>query len=459
MIFNSYAFLLGFLPLAWITYVAAARDERLRLLVLFVISLVFYGWWNPLHVPLLLASILLNWLAALAFARSGRRAIIVAAIVLNLGVLALFKYLVFFNQVAADVAGHAFDIPALALPLGISFFTFHHIMYLADLGAGKTSTFPLTHYALYIGFFPQVLSGPLVRYNEVMHQWARPPFGEGAAERIGRGLIFIVLGLVEKVLLGDPVASVVNPIYARAVELAGSGASLGLAEAWTAAFGFGLQIYFDFAGYSHIAVGVALLFGIMLPQNFNAPYRAASIREFWRRWHMTLSRFLRDYLYIPLGGNRHGLALQILALIVTMTLAGLWHGAGWPFVVWGLLHGIALSADVLWRRAGFAMPTVLGWVLTLLFVMLAWPLFRAPTFAAALPIFHGLTSFSAPGALPNLAPLAFGGAVALLAPTTWSLATRLRPSPLLGAILAVLLLVVLVRIGDGENYEFIYFRF
>jgi uncharacterized membrane protein len=142
-----------------------------------------------------------------------------------------------------------------------------------------------------------------------------------------------------------------------------------------------------------------------------------------------------------------------------MTLAGLWHGAGWPFVVWGLLHGLALAADVLWRRAGFTMPTVLGWVLTLLFVMLAWPLFRAPSFAAALPIFHGLTGFAAVGALPNLAPLALGGAVALLAPTTWSLATRLRPSPVLGAILAVLLLVVLVRIGDGENYEFIYFRF
>jgi D-alanyl-lipoteichoic acid acyltransferase DltB (MBOAT superfamily) len=454
MIFNSYTFLLGFLPVAWIVYVLASRDERLRLPVLFLISVVFYGWWNPLYIPLLLGSILVNWLAALAFVRYGRRAIILAAIAANLGVLGLFKYLGFFGQIASELTGEPLQIASFALPLGISFFTFHHIMYLTDLGAGKVGTFPLTHYALYIGFFPQVLSGPLVRYNEVMHQWQRAPFGAGAAERIGRGLIFIVLGLAEKVLLADPLSPVIDPIYAKAA----AGTALSAVEAWTAAAGFGLKIYFDFAGYSHVAVGVALLFGIWLPQNFNAPYRAISIQDFWRRWHMTLSRFLRDYLYIPLGGNRHGLAIQIASLMVTMTLAGLWHGAGWPFVVWGALHGVALSVALLWRRAALPMPVALGWLLTLLFVMLTWPLFRAQTFAAAGPVFAGLVSLSA-GTVPNLAPLAIAGLLALLAPTAWSIATQTRPHPLLAVILAILFAVALVRLGDGDNYDFIYFQF
>ena len=310
---------------------------------------MFYGWWNPPLIFLLIASVLINWAAASLYVSTGYRFIPVAAIVGNLAVLGVFKYLAFFMQVARDATGFAIEPISIVLPLGISFFTFHHIMYLADLRAGKVRTFPLIHYALYIGFFPQVLSGPLVRYHEVMDQWRRPPYGEGSAERIGRGLIFIVLGLIEKVLLADPIAGVINPIYEKAA--GAEAARLGLIEAWTAAGGFGLQVYFDFAGYSHIAVGVALLFGIALPQNFNAPYRADSLQEFWRRWHMTLSGPARLHLHSA-WRNRHGLAAQAGALLVTMSLAGLWHGAGWTFVLWGFLHGLTLVIGVLWRKLG-----------------------------------------------------------------------------------------------------------
>jgi alginate O-acetyltransferase complex protein AlgI len=462
MIFNSFVFLLGFLPIAIAIYALASRYEPARLPVLLVLSIVFYGWWNPIFVPLLLISILVNWIAANLFVSTGYRFIPTAAIILNLAVLAFFKYLGFFTQVARDAIGFSIDPISVVLPLGISFFTFHHIMYLADLRAGKTSAFPLIHYALYIGFFPQVLAGPLVRYYEVMDQWKRPPFGAESAERIGRGIIFIVLGLAEKVLLGDPLAGVVNPIYQRAAEIsagANAAASLGLIEGWTAAVGFGLQIYFDFAGYSHIAVGLALVFGIVLPQNFDAPYRATSLSEFWRRWHMTLSRFLRDYIYIPVGGNRKGLLVQAGALMVTMALAGLWHGAGWMFVLWGSLHGVVLIGGVLWRRFLPPMPAVIGWLLTLLFVMTTWPLFRAQSVAAAIPIFESLMHIGEFGPMPDLRPLWTAGAVALLAPTTWTLATRGRPYAFLAVVLATLFVVALAHIGNDENYEFIYFQF
>lgn len=457
MIFNSFGFLLGFLPLSVAAYVLASRHEALRLPVLFVLSVIFYGWWHPWYVLLLLASILVNWVAAALFVRSGVRAVATAAILLDLAVLAYFKYFGFLAQIAHDVTGTAFVFSAVALPLGISFFTFHHIMYLADLRAGKTKTFPLIEYALYIGFFPQVLSGPLVRYHEVMDQWRRPPYGEGSAERIGRGLVFMVLGLGEKVLLADPIASVINPLYEKVAT--NPGLKLGLIEAWTAASGFGLQIYFDFAGYSHVAVGVALIFGIALPQNFNAPYRAVSLSEFWRRWHMTLSRFLRDYVYIPLGGNRRGLIAQVAALLATMSLAGLWHGADWTFVLWGFLHGVALVAGALWRRLGWALPAAIGWALTLLFVVAVWPLFRAPSLAGAMTIIESLVSIGTNGPLPDLRPLAIASAVALLAPTTWTIATRARPHAVLALVLAALFVVVLLHIGDDTNYEFIYFRF
>src|SRR3712207_1347483 len=227
-------------------------------------------------------------------------------------------------------------------------------MYLTDLRAGRAPRYDLVRYALYIAFFPQVLAGPLVRWSEIMHQLEERPYQRpDAEERFARGLMLLVVGLAKKVFLGDQLAEYVNPIFADAA----AGKAVNAGEALQATLGFTFQVYFDFAGYTDMALGLGLMFGIVLPQNFDVPYRATSLQDFWRRWHMTLSRFLRDYLYIALGGSRRGLAIQLAALTATMTLGGLWHGAGWTFVVWGALHGIGLSVAVLWRKAGYTMPS------------------------------------------------------------------------------------------------------
>ncbi|ACA18541.1 membrane bound O-acyl transferase MBOAT family protein [Methylobacterium sp. 4-46] len=457
MLFNSFPFLLGFLPLALALHALVLRLRpgwRLPLLVL--LSFAFYGWWDPRFVPLLAGSIGLNWLVARRAGPGGGRRAIPAAIVANLALLALFKYAGWLTDLANLVPGLDLTRPSLALPLGISFFTFHHIMYLVDLRAGRAPPVDLTRYALYLAFFPQVLAGPLVRWSEILHQFDAPPSaGPEAAPRLARGLMLLCLGLAKKVFLGDPLAAYANPVF----EAAAQGQAVAVAQAWQATLAFTFQIYFDFSGYTDMALGLALLFGIVLPQNFDAPYRATSLRDFWRRWHMTLSRFLRDYLYVPLGGNRRGLAVQLGALLATMTLGGLWHGAGLTFVAWGAAHGLGLGAGLLWRRAGWPMPALLGWALTFGFVTLTWVLFRAPSFDAAVAIYKGLAGFGPAG--EGLKWRAFLPALvaALAGPTAWAAVHRIPPRPAAAAAFGLLLAAALLRIGDEANYTFIYFQF
>jgi len=457
MLFNSFVFLFAFLPAALLVHWLVERFRPdWRLAVLVCLSFFFYGYWDWRFIPLLAASVAINWAVAQAFIRSGRRILIPAAIALNLVVLAVFKYANFFADLASLVPGlHAPHLD-IALPLGISFFSFHHVMYLTDLKAGKAPRYDLMRYALYIAFFPQVLAGPLVRWSEIMHQLDERPYARSdAAERFSRGLMLLVAGLAKKVFLGDQLAEYVNPVY----QAADAGHAVSVVEAWQATLGFTFQIYFDFSGYTDMALGLALLFGIVLPQNFDVPYRSPSLQDFWRRWHMTLSRFLRDYLYIALGGNRRGLAVQIGALFATMTLGGLWHGAGLTFVAWGAAHGFGLCAGLLWRRAGLAMPQLIGWVLTFAFVVLTWVLFRAATFEGAMRIYEGLLGFGSVGAGFKWRAIAMAAAVALIGPTAWAFVHRVPPRPWIAALFAVLFVIVLFKIGDDANYEFIYFQF
>ncbi|MDF2597212.1 MAG: hypothetical protein K0Q54_35 [Methylobacterium brachiatum] len=457
MLFNSFVFLLAFLPAALILHALVARAAPAwRLPLLVVLSFVFYGWWDVRFVPLLAGSILANWCVARLYRRWPGRWLIPGAIAANLALLGLFKYLDFFADLANLIPGLEAPRLELALPLGISFFTFHHIMYLADLRAGRAPAFGLTKYALYIAFFPQVLAGPLVRWSEIMHQFDEQPYARpDAAERFARGLMLLTVGLAKKVFLGDPLAAYVNPVF----QAAAAGKVITVAEAWQATLGFTFQIYFDFSGYTDMALGIALLFGLVLPQNFDAPYRATSLRDFWRRWHMTLSRFLRDYLYIPMGGNRRGLKRQIGALAATMTLGGLWHGAGLTFLAWGALHGLGLGAGVLARRARLSVPAPLGWLLTSLFVMLTWVLFRATSFEAALLIFKGLFGLAPHGSGFKWRTIAVAALVATVGPTAWAAVHRLPPKRILAFGFALLFVVVLLKIGDDANYEFIYFQF
>ena len=349
MLFNSYPFLLAFLPGAVAVYAIINRYPRLRIPCLLAFSLLFYGYWNPLVRPAADRLDPGELVGGAPIRGNAQQRGHTAAIVLDLAVLGLFKYADFFTGSVAALGGFSIGRLDFVLPLGISFFTFHHIMYLADLRRGRAEATSLDRYALYICFFPQAVAGPLARWSEVGRQFGRDAFAPDWEQRCALGITFIMIGLIEKVAFGDPIGQILDPIYQAAAS-----APLHDGSAWLA-LGFGFQIFFDFAGYSDIAIGIGLLFGVQLPFNFNAPFRATSILVFWQRWHMTLSRFLRDYVFMPLAdmriaGTRHTVAQYVAAIMLTMALCGLWHGAGWNFVLWGTMHGVAIVFALGWRR-------------------------------------------------------------------------------------------------------------
>jgi alginate O-acetyltransferase complex protein AlgI len=460
MLFNDYPFLLVFLPAAILIYRLADPHPQWRIGVLVLLSFAFYSYWNPPFIALLALSILINWLAAQAYVRTRQGTIITAAIVLDLSVLGVFKYANFI----ADNVGFLLHRPIphldLVLPLGISFFTFHHIMYLVDLRRGRAPLYPLDRYALYISFFPQAIAGPLARWSQVVHQFGREVYAPGWQRQFCIGGAFIAIGLIEKIMLGDRIGRILDPIYAQA-EL---GAVMA-GQSWLA-LGFGFQILFDFAGYSDIAIGLGLLFGVQLPFNFNAPYRSLNIQEFWQRWHMTLMLFLRDYVFHPLAHARIiprqlRLAQYFAAMLVTMALCGLWHGASWSFVLWGTLHGCALVLCSLWRRYGPRLPLPVGWALTVLFVLLTGVIFRAGTLDAAWRIFQDLAIAPDLDPLRHLAPLIIAPLAAFLLPASQDIVARLttRPRPALATGLGIVLLALLIELGDRDVYEFVYFKF
>jgi len=460
MLFNDYPFLLVFLPAAILIYRLADPHPRLRIWTLVLLSLAFYAYCNPPFVPLLVLSILINWLAALAYVRTKATIVITTAIVANLAVLALFKYANFLAYNVGLVLGRPMPVLDIALPLGISFFTFHHIMYLVDLRKGKAPTYSLDHYALYIAFFPQALAGPLARWSQVMQQFGRQVYAPGWQREFCLGISFIAMGLFEKLFLADRIGQIINPVYAQA--------QLGPVtngDAWLA-LSFNFQILFDFAGYSDIAIGLGLLFGVRLPVNFNAPFRSTSIQDFWQRWHITLMLFLRDYVFNPLVNTRilprRFFPVQyFFAMMLTMALCGLWHGASWTFVLWGILHGCALVLCSLWRRYGPRLPSLLGWVLTVIFVLVTGVIFRAGTLDVAWHIFQGLAIPPNLERWRHLLPIFIVPLMAFLLPASQDIIELLtrRPRPWLAALVGIGLLALLVDLGERNVYEFAYFNF
>jgi alginate O-acetyltransferase complex protein AlgI len=459
MLFNSFPFLLGFLPAAIFVYALADPFPRARMPVLIALSLVFYGYWDPRFLALIILSILGNWLAALLYEKTRRGAVITLAILGNLLVLGTFKYSVFFAQNVTAVTGFEPYSWQFALPLGISFFTFHHVMYLVDLKRGRAPIYPLDRYALYICFFPQSIAGPLARWNEVMQQFGQRAFGPGWERRVAEGAMYIVIGLAEKVLLGDPLAEATNPIYARA-----AAGPVGNGDAWLA-LGFAFQVFFDFAGYSDIAIGLGLIFGVQLPRNFDAPFRTTSLLEFWQRWHMTLARFLRDYVFNPLSrsgiGGRGLRSVRVLAaLLLTMSLCGLWHGAGWTYVIWGTVQGVGLIFAAVWRRYLTPPPALVGWAATVAYFMLTVVIFRAPSLTVAWHIFEGLAT------LPDVQiagrkAFALAAFCAIALPPSHEIISRITkwPHPAIAYGLAAVATYCLLEIGQGEPLNFIYFQF
>jgi len=388
MLFHSYTFMLVFLPLAWLGF-AAVRQISWRLggAVIALASLFFYAYWDVRFLPLLVGSILANFLIGRRIETSvdpSRRRWMVFGVALNLGFLGFFKYADFFLSNLSAVSGQTFEPLAIVLPIGISFFTFQQIAYLVDVAEGRSDRYRLSDYTVFVAFFPQLIAGPIVHHREMMPQFIanRGP----RAYDIALGLSIFVAGLFKKTVIADNLAQFASPVFAAA----DAGGGISMAEAWGAALAYTFQIYFDFSGYSDMAIGLARLFGIRLPINFNSPYKASSIIDFWRRWHMTLSRFLRDYLYIRLGGNRLGPGRRQINLMATMLLGGLWHGAGWGFVIWGGLHGAYLAINHWARNAARRHPPMrvlcnrwLAGCVTFLAVVFAWLFFRATTLEGA----------------------------------------------------------------------------
>ena len=457
MLFNSQVFILGFLPVVLALYYSLAAHRQARRMLLVLASLGFYGWWDMRFVPLLTSLTLANWLLAAWFGRTRADWIPALGVVLNLAVLGLFKYADFLRGTVFDLTATPWEPWRLILPLGISFFVFQKISYLIDLRRGDRHVYGLLDFCLFVSFFPQLIAGPLVRHNEIIPQFDADPRRPEMWENLGRGFVLFAIGIAKKVLVADTLATVVDPLFATP-------APLGMGEAWLAAMGYTVQIYFDFSGYSDMAIGLALMFGLRLPVNFDAPYRALSVRDFWRRWHMTLSRFLRDYLYIPLGGNRGAALRQACNVVLTMLLGGLWHGASWTFVVWGGLHGVALAVNHLWSQAGLRLPRPLAWVLTMLFVIAAWVLFRASDFTAAAAMLASMAGAHGMGwpVLANepAAALILGCVIAVAGPTGHRFAlTLLRPSPWIAVPAGVVLSWLLLLIGGRLPNVFIYFQF
>ena len=455
MLFSTFEFIFGFLPIALTGYWLLARNAQARLWFLLLVSMIFYSYWDWHFTPLLAGSIVVNWLAARAFFAYEKRGILIAAIVANLICLGIFKYLGFFESIIADSTGWNPALARLALPLGISFFTFHHIIYLADLLKGRARVYSFRDYALYIALFPQILAGPLVRHREIIPQFSLDPARPGLEERIAQGIGFFVIGLFKKMFLANVIAAQVDAAYAAA-----EAHTLTIGNGWTATCGFALQIYFDFSGYTDMAIGLALLFGFMLPFNFARPYRSASLHDLWRHWHMTLSRFLRDYVFIPMAGSRPPIYRHAAALFATMVLAGLWHGAGWTFIIWGALQGAGLVVELYWRHWRLpSMPAALGVVCVLAFWIFASVFFRGPSVPIALDVLWAMFGHAAPGPVLGWRTMLIGAAVAMIGPTSQDFVMRLRPKMWLAPAAALATIAVMLKMADGPSYEFIYFHF
>jgi alginate O-acetyltransferase complex protein AlgI len=473
MVFSSYLFLFYFLPLALLLYYAAPRKGRH--LILTLLSYVFYGWANPLFVVLLLVSTTIDYVAGLAMAadqRSGARTSIsriavTVSICSNLSLLGFFKY---FNFGAANIDALAqwLGLPSLGLdvalrvtlPLGISFYTFQSMSYTIDVYRGEAK--PVRNFidfACFVSMFPQLVAGPIIRFSEVADQLR---FRTHTIEKFARGAAFLCLGLGKKVLIANPCGKIADVAF--------DAGSLAPFEAWYGVTAYAFQIYFDFSGYSDMAIGLGLMFGFVFAKNFDSPYRSQSITEFWHRWHISLSTWLRDYLYLPLGGNRRGNVRTYINLFIVMLLGGLWHGAAWNFVVWGALHGLLLAGERLRGKAALygALPASARVAATFVIVLVTWVFFRSPDLGHAV---RYLGDMAAVGAAQPRAQLLAGivyapyyagtfslaAIVVWFAPQTWDW-TKTLTIPKAVAVFAVLVLSVVVLTTQAYN-PFIYFIF
>lgn len=397
MLFNSSVYIFLFLPCVAIVYFMLNRWRFAPAATIWLVlaSLFFYRYWNASYLLIIVASILVNFAFGTMLQQTGKRSftlrryrfthktVLVFGVLFNIGLLGYYKYADFFLDNVNGVLGTSYPLPHLALPLAISFFTFQQIAYLVDCSKENAKEYDFLNYCLFVSFFPQLIAGPIVHHQEMMPQFARLRNKVFSYSNVALGTFFFSMGLFKKVWVADQFSVWAGIGF-------DSTTALTFFDAWGASLSYTFQLYFDFSGYTDMAIGSALLFNIVLPINFNSPYKAGSIQEFWRRWHMTLSRWLRDYLYIPLGGDQKGKVRTCINLFITFLLAGLWHGAGWTFVIWGALHGVVLVLHRFWRIMGMKMPVVFGWLLTFLFVNASWVIFRATNLEEGWRVLKGM---------------------------------------------------------------------
>ena len=470
MLFHSFAYVLGFLPLVAIVHGALAErvGPRIAQAWLLVSSIIFYGYARPSNLPLLFASIVFNWAAARAIALADqrrRKTILTAALAGNILFLCCFKYANFL--LGTLPFGSHFTLPEWTLPLGISFFTLTQVMYLVDTYQGLNGPNSLFDHATMVSLFPYVTSGPLVRSRAIIPQLHRWTLSEDRAQAACRGLYLFAIGLVKKVVFADSFAAVADAGYRSA-------GSLTAIEAWVATLAYSFQIYFDFSGYSDMAVGTARMLGIEIPQNFNAPYRSKSISEFWQRWHISLSNFITSYLYTPLLRSM-GVATiwtSALATLAAMGIAGLWHGPAWTFVAFGLLHGFGLSVNQIWKKKKLGkIPDWFGSLLTFVFVNLTFVFFRSPDLQAALRMVyrmlpHGrVFGFATLGRTLPLTPLlllrpaVIGVILAIRFMSSAQLEKAFEPVPWTAGATAALILIAFFYMNSATVKQFVYFAF
>ena len=494
MLFNSFEFIFLFLPATLaLFYVADRIGPRHVVAVLALASIIFYSYSGPRDLLLLICSIAVNYAAGDRLVRTvghpspPRRLLLSCAVFLNLANLFTFKYLSAIISFLNDVGRASLTPVEIALPVGISFYTFTQIAFLVDAYHGNVREHTPLRYLLFVTFFPHLIAGPILHHREMMPQFSRLRTA-GTAQNMMVGITLFAIGLFKKTVIADTIALGSTPVF----DAAAAGQAPMLVEAWGAALCYTFQIYFDFSGYSDMAVGLARMVGVRFPMNFASPYRALSIADFWRRWHITLSRFLRDYLYIPLGGNRGGPARTYMNLFATMTLGGIWHGASWTFLIWGMLHGAFLMINRAWSESGRRLPggVVASWVLTMTSVVIAWVAFRAESWTALSGMYagmlglNGVTGLNPSGSVDSDIflfgiPLLFAIVLALpnsyewmrstdpALPTRGYPATRLEASPARHmewrpSIPTAIYVAVLLGVGIAscnEFSEFIYFKF
>ena len=462
--FVTYTFLFVFLPITLALYYAVRPGARL--VVLTIASFIFYAWWRLDFCGLFLASTLASYRLGQLIDQSQdirlRKRWLTIALALNFGMLGYFKYANFFIANANELLGamgiHQIAWTSVILPIGISFYTFHITSYLVDVyrrDAQASKSF--VQYACYISMFPQLVAGPIVRYNTIAAQLVERSH---TPEKFARGILLFMIGFCKKVLLADQLARLADFVFGAS--------SHGFTDSWLGLYAYTMQLYFDFSGYSDMAIGLALMFGFEFLKNFDSPFKSRSITEFWRRRHMSLSQWLRNYLYIPLGGNRHGEARTYLNLSATMLLGGIWHGANWTFLIWGGYQGVLLIAERLngKRPVGSFGIRFLEWPSTFLLVMVGWAIFRAPDFSSLSSLLGGLLGLGGTGSLHALIPimkpltvltLVLTGVLAFWAPQSWDIAARITwPRAI---VFSSLFLLAIIKMIFSSYTPFLYFQF